>query len=105
MIIAEARRSARYIAVEVAELAFEGAVPDAAELSTRWRSSLGQAEAIIDRLPANEVGNVVLGARGEVFRGSADEATAALTRGDILFQAGSIRGAMPELCGTWRGGP
>lgn len=69
MILAEAKRSARYSQTEVAALAFDGPVPDAAALSAKWKSVLREADAIIENLPPAEVGRCVLSRAGELFHG------------------------------------
>lgn len=97
MILAEARRSSRYSAAEVAELAFDGPPPDAAALSQRWATLLKEADAIIEELPATEVGRCVLASDGELFAGTADALSAAVARDELVFHAGRIRGALPTL--------
>ncbi len=99
-LLAEAKRSARYSTEEVTALAFEGAPPDAAELSTRWAVLLREAQAIVDRLPVSDVGRCVMRTQGELFRGTADDLAGALARHELAFHSGSIRGAMPSLVGT-----
>jgi len=98
-LLGEARRSARYSAAEVTALAFQGSPPDAAQLSLRWNEMLAEADDIIEQLPVSEVGKCVLSARGELFRGTAENLAEALRRGDVAFHAGSIRGAMPTIVG------
>jgi hypothetical protein len=100
MILGEARRSGHYSAAEVAQLAFDGPVPDAAALSVRWRRMVHEADAIVEALPPGEVARVVLGRDGELFTGSADDLVAALTAGDIAFHEGAIRGALPRVLGS-----
>lgn len=100
LILTEASRSGRYSAEEVAELAFEGAIPNAAELSSRWMAILRDAEAIVEQLPPSQVGRAVLTPGGELFRGTLDELIAARSAGDLLFHAGAIRGALPDISAT-----
>jgi len=97
MILGEARRSSRYTDVEVAELAFEGPPPSAADLSRRWSALLREADEILDRLPPAEAGKCVLTAEGELFRGRAADIESALRDGGVLFHAGCIRGALPTF--------
>src|SRR6266545_2834151 len=78
LILAEARRSARYSAAEVGQLAFAGPIPDTAGLATRWGEMLREAEVIIDELPPNQVGRAVLDERGKLFRGTIAELADAL---------------------------
>jgi hypothetical protein len=97
MILAQARRSARYSAAEVAQLAFDGPPPDAAALAARWSAMLGEADVLIDCLPPEHVGCALLDSCGEPFRGGADELARALAAGEIYFHAGAIRGALPQI--------
>jgi len=97
MILGEASRSGRYRVEEVSALAFDGPAPDAVRLSERWAVMLAEAEAIVEQLPAAEVGRAVLGSNGELFRGSIEELAGALARGDVQFHAGAIRGVLPHI--------
>jgi hypothetical protein len=97
MLLREGKRSARYSSVEVAQLAFDGPAPDAADLSQRWAKMLGEAEAIIDLLPPGDVGKAVLDRDGGLFQGGAEDLAAAVDAGQLLFHPGSIRGAMPRF--------
>jgi hypothetical protein len=97
MILAEASRSGRYSAAEVAQLAFDGPGPDAAALSARWGTMLREAETIVEHLPPGEVGRAVLGPEGELFCGTVAELATALGRNELLFHAGAIRGALPQI--------
>jgi len=97
MILGEARRSARYSAAEVSQLAFDGPAPDAAVLSTRWAAMVREADVIVEALPPDEVGRVVLGRDGKLFDRNPDELATALAAGDISFHQGSIRGALPRI--------
>ncbi|MBI5509334.1 MAG: hypothetical protein HY903_11330 [Deltaproteobacteria bacterium] len=101
-ILCEARRSSHYSAVEVQQLSYAGAGPDAAALAARWHELLVQADAVIDALPATELGRCVLDARGELFRGDGAEAQQAIARGELRFHAGRIGGALPVVVGAQR---
>ena len=96
MILAEARR-ARYSAVEIGELAFDGPRPDPADLSRRWAAMVREAESLIEVLPAETLGTCVIERNGGLFRGGPAEARDALTAGRLLFHPGTIRGAFPRL--------
>lgn len=96
-ILAEARRSSRYTDVEVAELAFEAAPPDAAELSRKWSSILVTADDVVEGLPPDEVGTCVMTAGGELFRGTPPELQAALAKGSLRFHGGRIGGVLPTI--------
>ena len=95
-ILDHAARS-HYSATEVASLSFEGATPDAAQLSTRWHAMLDAASGVIARLPVDEIGKVVLDRGGKLFTGGSDALAAALNDAAISFHAGSIRGALPRI--------
>lgn len=95
-ILQEAGRSARYSAAEIAALAFDGPVPDAAELSHQWHAALESATQIVATLPYRNVGQCVLRG-GELFRGDGAALREALARDEIRFHAGAIRGAFPQF--------
>lgn len=96
-ILAEAGRTARYSAVEVAALQFAGPPPDASTLALRWRQMLAEARALIALLPPTEVGRCVLGTDGTLFTGDVEQLREAIGDGRIRFHQGSIRGALPEV--------
>jgi hypothetical protein len=96
-IIEHAARGARYSAVEVASLAFDGTPPDAGELSRRWHAALDQARLLVSALPPEHAGECVLDANGSVLRGSSEQLQSAIEAGRIGFRPGSIRGVLPEL--------
>jgi len=48
-------------------------------------------------LPPNQVGWAGLDERGTLFRGTIAELADALGRGSVLFHAGAIRGALPQI--------
>lgn len=87
---------AHYSAEEVHRLSFEGPPPDAGESSRQWRRMLDEARAVVQRLPGEFAGTCILDSAGELYRGSAAELEHALGSGEILFHAGSIRGAFPR---------
>ena len=96
-LLAEARRSSRYSAEEVGQLAFAGSPPDAGELGRRFAEMLDAAAELHDLLPPDEVGRCVLTVGGGLFRGGPDELDAALRDSSLLFHAGRLRGAFPEV--------
>jgi len=98
-ILEAARRSARYSAAEVAQLAFDGPPPDAAALARAWQHALDAAERVVSRLPVEEAGACVLSAAGDLFRGAPDALSSALRQGGLRYHHGSIRGALPRLIG------
>jgi hypothetical protein len=89
----QAGRSGRYSAVEVAQLAFDGPVPDAAQLSQKWHFMLEQSRRLIEALPVEHVGECVLAADGSLFRGDETE----LKHAKLSFHSGSLRGALPKV--------
>jgi hypothetical protein len=95
-ILEQAARTARYSALDVATLDFEGEAPDPHELSRIWRAALDEARVMIEMLPPDELGRVVLEA-GDPFRGDASALERALVQGRLSFHAGSVRGALPTV--------
>jgi hypothetical protein len=96
-ILEYAGRSSHYSTIEVAELMFAGAPPDAGDLSRRWRVLLEAARQTVAVLPADTIGTCVVTPRGELFTGNVEEVTRALTIGGIQFHAGRINGAFPRI--------
>jgi hypothetical protein len=96
-LLAQARRSSHYSEAEVATLAFEGVAPRSADLSRQWHTALEVAEAIVAGLPDAHVGEAVLTADAQLFRGSVEELRRALTDDDLLFHAGRLGGALPRV--------
>ncbi len=92
-----ARRSSRYSAEEVGTLAFDGPPPDAAALARQWHVTLDAASDVVDALPAEHVGEVVLSAEGELFRGTAADLARALSSGRLHFHSGRLGGAVPMI--------
>jgi hypothetical protein len=95
-ILQEAGRSARYSAVEIAALAFDGPAPDASDLSRRWHAALENATQIVATLPYGNVGQCVLRG-GELYLGDAAALREVLADGEIHFHPGSIRRAFPQI--------
>ncbi len=96
-ILEHARRSGRYSAEEVKELAFEGAPPDPGELSKKWHLLLDEAKAVLEMLPPEEIGACVLTQQGSLYRGRAAELAKEIDERNLLFHSGSIRGALPRI--------
>lgn len=96
-ILEQAGRSARYSAVEVATLAFEGPTPDAASLSRSWHEMLREARELVQALPPSEIGKCVIDAEGGLFHGGVAELRAALDSKSVHFHEGRIRGALPRM--------
>lgn len=97
LILEHAGRTSRYSAAEVAQLAFAGAPPDAAELSRSWHRMLAEARAIVDALPPAQAGTCVLASGGDLCRAAAADLLALVSGGALQFHAGRIRGALPQL--------
>jgi hypothetical protein len=96
-IVEAAARSGRYSVDEVAELAFAGAPPDAAELSRTWHRMLDEARQTIDLLPPEEAGTCVLDVRGGLLGARPESLATALQAGRAVFHRRRLRGAMPRL--------
>jgi hypothetical protein len=97
IILAESKRSARYTAVELTELQFDGEPPDAAELARKWRTIIAEAEEIVSVLPGPEAGKCVLQRNGEPFTGNVEALQIALEKHAVCFHEGRIRGAFPSI--------
>ncbi|MBI5396447.1 MAG: hypothetical protein HZA91_14225 [Verrucomicrobia bacterium] len=96
-LILEQAARARYSAAEVAELSFEGPVPDAGALSRRWRVVVEEARALVAALPPDEAGKCVLDSSGALYRGDVAALRKALATGGVRFHPGCIRGAWPTV--------
>jgi hypothetical protein len=96
-ILAEAARSTRYSNDEVSSLSFAGPLPDAADLSQRWRGHLRAAAELVAVLPIDRVGQAVLSAQGTLMTSTSADLATALTGGTVRFHSGRIRGAFPQL--------
>jgi len=102
-IVELAARSARYSGEELRALAFEGdELPDAKQLSQQWKMALEDAREVIGLLPAEESGRAVLARDGLPYSGSATELREAVTRGELQYHSGRIRGAFPRIAGESR---
>lgn len=97
LILTAARRTGRYGAAELAELAFEGDPPDAVTLATRWAGLLAETAELIELLPPEQVGRCVLARDGRLLTGCARDLTLALRQGEALFHEGRLRGAWPAI--------
>jgi hypothetical protein len=96
-ILDQAARGARYSEAELEGLDFESGRPDAAALSNEWHATLAAARAVVDRLPAAEVGRAVLDQSGRLFRGTPDELREAVSAGALAYHPGRIGGALPVI--------
>lgn len=98
-ILEMAARANRYSESEIRSLDFEGEAPSAADLSRRFKEALAAGREIVARLPGSEAGKAVLTKAGYPIRGGTPDLAGALARGEIVFHAGSIRGALLRLVG------
>lgn len=96
-LLSHARRTTHYSAVEVAQLEFRGAAPDAGKLASAWHNMLSEAALVVDLLPPAEAGNCVLDTENNLFTGGSGPLARALARHDLRFHAGSLGGAYPRL--------
>ena len=79
------------------ELTFDGEPPNIGALSRQWQAMLAEACEIIQWLPTEHVGMCVLNRNGDAYTGSAHQLKQDLSKGDLLFHAGRIRGAYPHI--------
>lgn len=97
LILDEAARNARTSREEWQEIEWQGEPPDLPTLKLQWREALAKAREIVALLPIEHVGTAVLKQSGEVFRVSIDELIQSLASNQLLFHAGHIGGAWPQL--------
>ncbi len=81
----------------MAEISFKGASPDLKKLSKLWKGMLQEASQIIELLPVEHMGECVLNIKQELLQNGPIELQKSLKQNQILFHAGSIRGAFPTL--------
>ena len=96
-ILEQAGRSAHYSQEEIDKLEFAGPSPDAAVLSLQWQAMLGEAHNIVGTLPAEEAGKCVLTSAGALFSGGPVELCHAMTKGELRFHEGALRGVLPQM--------
>ena len=96
-ILAQARRSSRYSADELASLAFEGPPPSASDLSRQWRDALDRAEEVMALLPASHAGEAVLTEASTLFTGDAVALAEAQAADGLRFHPGRLGGAWPRI--------
>lgn len=89
----------RYVQDEIAGLDFDGPAPQAGEISSRWHAAVRDARAIVDALPADQVGKCVLDHEARLELAPASALPGELAAGRVVFHAGAIRGAFPEVRG------
>jgi hypothetical protein len=96
-ILEEAGRANRHSEAELRGLDFDGARPDARELSLAWRAQIETARLVVAMLPAEQAGRAVLDRTGRLFRGDPDALREALQGDQLVYHPGSIRGALPHF--------
>lgn len=87
----------RYVQSEIDGLDFEGPVPRAGDLSTRWHAAIADAREVVRSLPADDAGKCVLDHEGRLEKAPADSLPGELSGGRVVFHEGRIQGAFPEL--------
>lgn len=95
-IIEECART-RYVQSEIDSLDFDGPVPQAAEISSRWHAAVEDAREIVSALPADEVGKCVIDRGGALETASPSVLRVELAAGRVAFHEGAIRGAFPDV--------
>jgi hypothetical protein len=98
-ILEQAGRSGHYTTAELEGLAFNGPSPDLPDLLRKWHLVLGEAPEIIATLPAAQVGTCVLHRGGDLYREDPAQLRRDLAANGLVFHAGSIRGAYPQISG------
>jgi hypothetical protein len=98
-ILEQAGRSGHYTTAELEGLAFNGPSPDLPDLLRKWHLVLGEAPEIIATLPAAQVGTCVLHRGGDLYREDPAQLRRDLAADGLVFHAGSIRGAYPQISG------
>ncbi len=96
-ILEQAKQSNRYVAEELESLSFDGPLPDLADLSKRWHAMCKDAYQIIDMLSPDHVGQCVLSSQRNLYQGAITRLEKDLKDGNVLFHAGTIRGAYPTV--------
>lgn len=97
MILEQSGRSGHYSADEVKQLIFAGPPPDAAALSQAWHRMLAEAKELVAVLPASETGKCILDKGGTLYAGDVDQLREALSKGQVSFHTGRLRGAYPQI--------
>jgi len=97
MILEEAGRSTKYSRTEFETLIFAGPAPDLTALSQRWRIILSEARAIVDCLPAEQVGKCLLTPNGELFQLTPAKLRHFAEWGTVHWHEGTIGGVLPAI--------
>lgn len=70
---------------------------DVAALSRKWHLMIEEGRRLITALPAEHVGKAVLNKDGTLFSGSFAELAKDVESGSVMFHAGRICGAWPQI--------
>ncbi len=97
LILQEAKRSSHYTSADLAELDFSSSPPRIEDLASQWREILREGEKLIALLPADEAGKCILGKNGELYNGTPEELSDALTEDHLILHSGTIKGAFPAI--------
>lgn len=95
-ILEQAGRSGHYTTAELEGLAFDGPPPDLAGLLRNWHLMLAEAREVVAVLPVAQVGRCVLQRGGDLYRANPTQLRRDLAADELVFHAGSIRGAYPH---------
>ncbi len=96
-IIELAAKTTRYTAADLAGLDFASDPPDLAALSREWHDMVRRARSVVSTLPVSGAGTCVLTRELDLFSGDESELRTALARGEIIYHAGTIEGALPQI--------
>lgn len=83
--------------MEIAALQYDGQPPNASDLALRWHDMLDEAHQLISILPPEHSGKCVLLRDRSLFSGGEPDLRAAISANALVFQSGSIRGALPVV--------
>lgn len=97
LFILEQAARTRYVQAEIDQLAFDGPVPRASDLSVRWHRALEEAREVVRILPTEQVGLCVLDKQGGLLKADPADLAEELARGGVAFHQGRIKGAFPEI--------
>jgi len=96
-ILEQAGRSGRYTPAEMGGLSFDGPPPSLEDLMKKWHLMLREARELVGALPAGRAGMCVLHRQGDLYRGDLTQLRQDLAGDNLVFHAGSIRGAYPQI--------
>ncbi|MEN6334170.1 MAG: hypothetical protein ABFE01_07895, partial [Phycisphaerales bacterium] len=96
-ILEQAGRSGRYTSAEMEGLSFDGPPPSLRDMLGKWHLMLREAGDVVGILPAAQAGRCVLHRQGGLYRGDSAQLRQDLAEDSLVFHAGSIRGAYPEI--------